>query len=224
VATFAGSAGVTGFVDGNGAAARFNYPTGVVIAPGGNLFVADTTNNTIRKITPTGDVTTFAGVENVTGFDDGLGAAALFDHPGGLTVDGAGNLYVADTGNSTIRRISPDGLVTTVAGLPTIAGLEDGTGTNALFNHPQAVTLDGSGNLYVADTGNASIRKIDATGIVSTLSLIAPPVVVTTPTTPVTPPVTTPPSSGGGGGGGAPSLWFYPALLLLGLGRRRLKR
>ncbi len=218
VTTFAGSAGVTGFVDGNGTAARFNYPTGSVVDASGNVFVADTTNNTIRKITPAGDVTTFAGVQNVTGYDDGTGSAALFDRPGGLAVDSAGNLYLADTGNSTIRRISPDGVVSTIAGLPTIAGLEDGAGTNALFNHPQALTIDASGNLYVADTGNASIRKVDRTGVVTTLVLTAAPV-VTPPTTPVvTPPVTPPASSGGGGG--APSLWFIPALLVLGLARR----
>jgi sugar lactone lactonase YvrE len=220
VTTFAGSAGVTGFADGTGTAARFNFPTGAVFDPSGNLFVSDTTNNTIRKITPAGVVTTFAGVENVAGMDDGKGSGALFDHPGGLAADGAGNLYLADTGNSTIRRISPDGVVSTIAGLPTIAGLEDGTGNNALFNHPQALTLDASGNLYVADTGNGSIRKIDNSGIVTTITLSPASTGVTTP---VTPPVTTPvtpPASGSGGGGGAPSLWFYPALLLLGLGRR----
>jgi len=223
VTTLAGGAGVTGFVDGNGTAARFNYPTGAAVDASGNVFVSDTTNNTIRKITPAGDVTTFAGVQNVTGYDDGTGSAALFDRPGGLTIDGSGNLYLADTGNSTIRRISPDGVVSTIAGLPTIAGQEDGVGINALFNHPQALTLDAAGNLYVADTGNASIRKVDRTGVVTTLALTAAPTVVTPPTTPVVTPPVTPPSSSGGGGG-APSIWFLPVLLLLGLARRLFRQ
>jgi sugar lactone lactonase YvrE len=171
VRTLAGSAGAAGYTDGSGAEARFNYPSGIAVDGGGNIYVADTTNNLIRKITPAGAVTTLAGLQNVAGYDDGTGSQALFNHPGGLAVDGAGNLYVADTDNSTIRKITPAGVVTTVAGLPTIAGQENGSGIHALFNHPRALGVDASGNIFVADTGNAAIRKIDVKGNVTTLAL-----------------------------------------------------
>jgi arabinan endo-1,5-alpha-L-arabinosidase len=173
VSTIAGSAGVAGFTDGTGAAARFNFPSGIAVDGNGNIYVADTTNNLIRKITGADVVTTLAGVQNVAGYDDGTGSGALFNHPGGLAADGSGNLYLADTDNSTIRKITPAGVVTTIAGLPTIAGLENGAGQFALFNHPQALSVDASGNIYVADTGNATIRKIDANGNVNTLALTA---------------------------------------------------
>jgi sugar lactone lactonase YvrE/plastocyanin len=233
VTTFAGSAGATGVTDGNGGAARFNLPSAVVVDGSGNVFVSDTTNNTIRKITPNGDVSAFAGLAGVSGSDDGTGIHALFNHPGGLALDGTGNLFLADTGNSTIRKITPAGQVTTFAGAPGVAGLEDGTGTNALFNQPKYLTIDTAGNLYVADTGNASIRKVTPDGVVTTLTFSA------APSggggmgggsggggsggggTPMPPP----PSQGGGGGGGAPSLWFPLALsVLYALRRRRLAR
>ena len=136
-----------------------------------HIYVADTTNNLIRAISSAGDVTTLAGVQGVGGFDDGTGNGALFHQPEGLAVDSAGSLYLADTANSTIRKITPAGVVTTIAGLPTISGLEDGPGATAMFKHPQALCVDAQGNIYVADTGNAAIRKIDTAWNVTTLTL-----------------------------------------------------
>jgi len=199
-----------------------------VVDAGGTLYVADTFNHTIRKITAGGSVSTYAGVPGVSGFDDGVGTAALFNQPGGLALDSAGTLYVADTGNNTIRAITPAGAVTTLAGLPTVAGLEDGVGTAALFNQPKDLSRDAAGNIYVADFGNAALRVISPAGAVSTLNLT----LVATPTTP--PPTTTggsggtttPPSSGStganSGGGGAVSPWFL--LLLAGAAWRRAAR
>lgn len=223
VTTFAGSAGVAGSADGTGNAARFNYPTGIAVDSSGNAYVSDTTNNLLRKITPAGVVTTMAGVTGVAGSSDGTGSAALFNTPGGVAVDTSGNVYLADTGNSAIRKISPTNVVTTLAGLPGIAGLKDGTGSNAWFNQPKALTVDSSGNVFVADTGNAAIRKITPAGVVTTLALVAATTSTSTSTT-----STIPPTSGGtsgGGGGGAPSTWFFAALgLLAGLRRMFPKR
>jgi hypothetical protein len=223
VTTWAGTAGVIGTADGNGTAARFNLPTGIAVDASGNVHVADTTDNTVRAITPAGAVTTLAGLAGVSGSTDGNGAAALFNRPGALAVDPAGNIYLADTGNSVIRKITPAGTVTTLAGLPGIAGLEDGPGSNALFNQPMSLTLDSAGNLYVADSGNAAIRKITAAGAVTTLALSAAP-------DPAPPPTPTPPpssSSGGtpsGGGGGAIDGWLAGLLSLLLLSRRNWLR
>ena len=173
VSTFAGTAGMSGATDGTGAAARFNYPTGLALDSGGNLYVADSTNNLLRKITPAGVVTTLAGLAGVSGSQDGAGSYALFNNPGGLSVDPTGDVYVADTGNSLIRRVTPAGVVATLAGLPGVAGYRNGTLAEAWFNQPRALALDASGNLYVADTGNAAIRKITPAGAVSTLTLTA---------------------------------------------------
>lgn len=173
VTTFAGSAGVTGHTDGSGNLALFNLPSAVAVDSGGNVYVTDANNNTIRKITSAGVVSTLAGLFGVSGSDDGNQQLALFNHPGGLKVDSAGNIYVADTGNSTIRRVTAAGVVTTIAGLPGVAGLADGA--DGLFNQPRDLALDASGNLYVADTGNAAIRKITPQGVVSTLALTAAP-------------------------------------------------
>ncbi|HWA24327.1 MAG TPA: immunoglobulin domain-containing protein [Lacunisphaera sp.] len=222
VTTLAGSAGNLGNTDGTGTAARFNHPTGVVADAAGNVYVADTTNNTIRKVTAAGGVTTLAGVAGVSGATDGTGGAALFNGPAGLAIDGAGNIYVADSGNSAIRKVTPAGAVTTLAGLSTIAGLLDGTGSGAWFNQPKGVAVDGAGNVYVADTGNAAIRKITPAGAVTTLAitLASTPNPTPTPTPTPTPNPGGSGGGGGGGGGGAPSLWFVGALALLGAGRR----
>ena len=168
VTTLAGTAGSIGSSDGTGAAARFNQPSGIIVDSTGNLYVSDTFNQTIRRITSAGAVTTLAGLVGVSGSADGTGTAASFNQPRGLCTDGAGNLYVADTANSSIRKVTSAGVVTTFAGLSTISGLLDGTGISAWFNQPRDVKIDSSGNLYVADTGNAVIRKITSAGDVST--------------------------------------------------------
>ncbi len=219
VTTLAGSAGVRGETDGAGAGARFNYPCGVAVDAAGNLYVADTYNATVRKITPAGTVTTLAGSAGITGAVDLTGTNALFSQCAGVAVDAAGNVYVADTGNATVRKIAPSGQVTTLAGVAGIAGLADGAGEGALFNQPHGLVVDGSGNLYVADTGNAAIRRVAADRTVTTMSLSAP----EPANTPTPPSGDTPiPSAGsasattsGGGGGGATSGWFIGALLLL---------
>ncbi|MBX3738196.1 MAG: immunoglobulin domain-containing protein [Candidatus Didemnitutus sp.] len=170
VTTVAGLAATPGSVDGTGNAARFNTPEGIAIDGAGNLYVADTNNSTIRKITATGVVTTFAGKAETSGATDGLGEAARFKMPTGLAVDAAGNVFVADSFNHTIRRITPAGAVTTVAGLAGSSGAIDGSGSTARFSIPEGVTADLQGNLYVAEGGNCTIRKIDPTGAVSTIA------------------------------------------------------
>ena len=180
VTTLAGTAGAAGSTDGAGAAARFNLPTGVAINSADVLYVADFGSHTLRKVTAAGVVSTFAGTAGTSGSVDGTGTAARFNKPSGLALDTAGNLYVADTGNSTVRKVSPAGVVTTLAGLSAIAGLKDGTGALAWFNEPEGVTSDTAGNLYVADTGNAVIRKITSAGVVTTLALTGTAPVITT--------------------------------------------
>ncbi len=220
VSTVAGSAANRGGADGTGAAARFNYPNGVAVDTAGNLYVADTYNDTIRKITPNGVVTTLAGSAGISGATDLTGSNALFNQPYGVAMDGAGNVYVADTGNGTIRKITPDGAVTTVAGMAGIAGLGDGAGSSALFNQPHGLWVDSAGNIYVADTGNAALRKIATDGTVTTLALTAAPSGGTSP--PPTGGTTTPPAgtATASGGGGAMQTWFVGLLTLLMAARR----
>ncbi|HEX7837343.1 MAG TPA: NHL repeat-containing protein [Kofleriaceae bacterium] len=171
VTTLAGMAGMPGSADGTGAAARFNAPTGVAVDSTGNLYVADQSNHTIRKVTATGVVTTLAGTAGIFGSADGTGAAASFAFPQGIAVDTAGNAYVTDTlFDHTIRKITPAGVVTTLAGLAGIAGSVDGLGAAARFNNPAGVTVDSAGNVYVADSNNSSIRKVTAAGVVTTLA------------------------------------------------------
>jgi sugar lactone lactonase YvrE len=156
VTTLAG--GTNGYADGTGTAARFTIPYGVAVDGAGNVYVGDQNNNRIRKISPAGVVTTLAG-SGTAGSADGTGTAAQFRSPRGVAVDIAGCVYVADNENNRIRKISRAGVVTTLAGSGT-AGSADGTGTAAQFSGPFAVTVDKSGNVYVADTGNGKIRKI----------------------------------------------------------------
>src|SRR6266540_3755481 len=168
VTTLAGLAGITGSADGTGRAARFYNPYGVGTDSSGNVYVADTENNTIRKITPAGVVTTLAGLAAITGSDDGTGSAARFYFPWGVATDSSGNVYVAD--RSTIRKITPAAVVTTLAGEAGNGGSADGTGSAAQFSAPYGVATDSSGNVYVADTFNSTIRKITPAGVVTTLA------------------------------------------------------
>jgi hypothetical protein len=170
VTTFAGVAGATGTSDGAGSAARFNSPAGVAVDSAGNIYVADTNNDTIRKITPGGLVTTLAGVGGQTGSGDGAGGSARFNSPHAVAVDGSGNVYVADFFNSTIREVTPSGTVSTIAGSAGQTGFSDGTGVVARFNQPYGIAVDGSGNVYVADTYNRAIRMIAPGGSVTTLN------------------------------------------------------
>jgi sugar lactone lactonase YvrE len=170
VSTLAGTAGLTGSTDATGAAARFNFPFGVAADSAGNVYVADSRNNIIRKITPAGVVSTLAGTAGLTGSTDATGAAARFTHPVGVATDSAGNVYVADTNNSTIRKITPAGVVTTLAGTAGVFGSTDATGAAASFNSPRGVATDSAGNVYVADTSNNTIRKITPASVVSTLA------------------------------------------------------
>lgn len=159
-----------GSEDGQALASRFNQPAGMALDAAGNLYVADSTNHTIRKITVNGFVETLAGVAGLTGTNDGIGCGARFNTPDGIAADSSGNLYVADTSNHSIRKITPSGVVTTVAGLPGVAGTNNGVGTAARFNSPNGLAVDGTGDVYVADSGNHAIRKIAPDGTVSTLA------------------------------------------------------
>jgi sugar lactone lactonase YvrE len=170
VYTIAGTAGVTGSTDGSGVAALFNLPQGIAVDAAGNIYVSDTNNSTIRKITSTGVVSTLAGVAGQTGGADGAGAAARFSYPFGLAVDALGNIYVADFDNDAVRKVTPAGSVTTLAGSAGTSGSVDGQGGAARFNHPQAVAVDAAGNVYVADTSNQTVREISAGGAVTTLA------------------------------------------------------
>lgn len=170
VTTLAGRPGVIGSADGIGAAASFDYLSGITADTAGNLYVAEFYNHTIRKITPAGVVTTLAGTAKSAGSADGVGAAARFFYPTGITSDAAGNLYVSDSGNSTIRKITPSGEVTTLAGMPGVIGSTDGAGASARFYRPIGITADALGNLSVVDGANHTIRKITLAGVVTTLA------------------------------------------------------
>ena len=168
VVTLAGN-GTAGLVDGAGAAAQFNSPREVAVDAAGNIYVADRFNNSIRKITPAGVVTTLAG-NGSPGNSDGTGAAASFNAPTGVAVDAGGNVYVGDRLNNRIRKITPAGVVTTLAG--SSSGYNDNTGAAAQFNGPMGVAVDPSGSfLYVADFNNHCIRRVViASGVVSTIA------------------------------------------------------
>lgn len=191
VTTIAGTALVAGSADGTGTAARFYNPMGIT-TDGTNLYVVDTGNNTVRQfVIATASVTTLAGTAAKPGSVDATGTAARFNSPTGVTTDGT-NLYVADMANNTVRQVViATGAVTTLAGSAGVAGTSDGTGTSARFSQLAAVTTDGV-NLYVADTGNCTIRKIViSTAVVTTLA-------------------GTPFSCGSADGTGAAAQFFFP--------------
>ena len=167
VSTVAGN-GEAGDADGTGASARFTNPFSLAFDGAGNLYVADGQNHRIRKITPLGVVSTLAG-NGVAGYRDGAGGGAQFNQPRGVAVDGMGNVYVSDQLNNRVRKITPLGVVSTLAGSGD-RGFVDGQGSSALFNWPHNLTLDRAGNIYVADRNNHCIRKITASGLVSTLA------------------------------------------------------
>ncbi|HZX27025.1 MAG TPA: SMP-30/gluconolactonase/LRE family protein, partial [Telluria sp.] len=168
VSTLAGAAGQSGAGDGGAADARFNGPNGVVLDGQGNLYVADSWNSVIRRITPDGQVSTLAGAAGSWGHADGTGAAAQFKNPASITIDGAGMLYVAD--GSTVRRITPAGVVTTIAGADGQDGETDGAGAAARFNGAGGIAADAAGNLFVADGGGNTVRKVTPDGVVTTLA------------------------------------------------------
>ena len=169
VTTFAGSA-TAGTANGTGTAATFNQPNAITIDSSGNLYVIDAFAATqIRKITPAGVVTSFAGQVGVTGSTDGTGTAARFGGIQGIAIDSSDNLYVTDTSNFKIRKITSAGVVTTFAGSGT-TGTVNATGTAASFQDINRITVDSSGNLYVVESTALTIRKITSAGVVTTLA------------------------------------------------------
>jgi NHL repeat len=170
VKTIAGLAGTNGIADGTNSDARFYYPRSVAVDAEGNLFVADLDNSTIRKITPVGTnwvVTTIAGLAGTNGIADGTNSNAHFYWPAGIAVDTNGNVFVSDYNNNTIRKLKPGGtnwVVTTIAGLAGINGSSNGTNSNARFFSPASLAVDAGGNVYVADSRNDSLRKLTPAG------------------------------------------------------------
>ncbi len=162
VSTLAGAAGTNGSANGTNSAALFNTPVGVAVDAAGSLYVADLNNNTLRKLTRYGTnwaVTTLAGASGPGGSADGLGPAAAFKYPQSIAVDAAQNLFVTDSGNNTIRKVTPAGLVTTVAGAAGALGWANGTGSAVQFNEPYGIAVDAAGALYVSDFLGYAIRQ-----------------------------------------------------------------
>lgn len=168
VSTVAGL--IAGSTDGQGTKARFYRPAGLTVAADGTIYVADTGNHTIRKVTPAGSVTTLAGVAGTPGYDDGIGSSARFYYPNAITLDESGNLYVADTWSHAIRKVTPDGTVSTYCGARGFRGTTDGPCAAARFAYPEGIAIAPGGDLYVADTFNYCVRKIDRNGVVSTVA------------------------------------------------------
>jgi gliding motility-associated-like protein len=165
--TLAGGA-KRGFTDGKGTAAAFNQPSGIAVDGAGNVYVADTYNHSIRKITTDGNVSTLAG-NGTAGITNGVAVAARFFKPVALTVDAAGNVYVVDNGNEQIRKITPGGETSLIAGTGSI-GATDGNFLQASFNNPTGIAIDVTGNLFITDAGNNKIREVTTNGAVYTLA------------------------------------------------------
>jgi hypothetical protein len=170
VSTLAGLAGVQGGTDGTGSEARFFGPSGVAVDSSGNVYVTD--GDAVRKITPSGVVTTFAGLTGVSGYVDGTRSEARFTQAIGLAMDASGNIYVADAGNQIIRQVTSAGVVTTLGGLPRVPGYADGTGNQVRFNYPLSVAISSSGDLYAGDV-SPTVRKITPAKVVTTLAGLA---------------------------------------------------
>ncbi len=168
---FVGSLGGPGTANGTGTQARFDDPRAIALA-GTTAYVIDYDSNVIRKVTADGTVTTLAGTAYAPGSADGTGSEARFDLPLGIAVDAQGNVYVADTGNNTVRKITVGGVVTTLAGTAGASGATDGTGGAAGFKSPAGIATDAAGNVYVADAGNGMIRIITSAGVVSTIASV----------------------------------------------------
>lgn len=161
---YAGLAGTPGFADAAGDSARFRNPTRLHVDDNGDIFIADTGNHIIRTVAGNGSIITWAGSPGVSGTTNGNSATeARLNQPRGMTSDTLGSLYVADTGNSAIRKVTDPGNVLTVAGKARDTGFTDGLGSAARFNNPSDIVFDGANGLYVADAGNSAIRKIDLT-------------------------------------------------------------
>ncbi len=170
VSTLAGYPGYAGSSDGTGNYAYFNKPHGIAVDRNGStIYVVDSGNHTIRIVSGYGVVTTLAGYPLNTGIADDTGGYARFNSPQGAALDLAGNLYVADCLNSSIRKVTPGGVVTTLAGKPQQRGFIDGTGQSAQFYYPIGVAVDAAGNVYVGDTYNNAIRKVTPARVVTTL-------------------------------------------------------
>ena len=165
VSTLAGSS--QGLDNQPGTAAKFSNPSGTAVDSSGTVYVADSANHVIRKITSAGVVTTFAG-DGLSGSKDGTGSGAQFNTPSAIVINSSGTLFVSDSGNHCIRKITSAGVVSTFAGGS--SGFADGIGSNAQFNSPQGIVVDSLGNVFVADSGNHRIRSITAAGQVSTLA------------------------------------------------------
>jgi len=177
VSTLTGTGG-TGTTDGSGLEATFIYPAAIALGQDGSLYITDgDVFSKIHKIAADGTVSTYAGT-GASGLTNGPCASASFSNPWGIAVDTTGNLYVADTSNGVIRKIDPMCQVTTLAGGGTVRAA-DGAGTAASFSQPEGLTLDASGNLYVADCGNNKIRKVDPVGNVTTVANLSAPAAIT---------------------------------------------